>query len=560
MTVLSNSVFPANPLRRFLPALVALTLTAPATMLTSHAAAEPTSLFVLDVSGSMWGRLPGKQSKIVVAREVLSDIVTSLPDTIAAGLIAYGHRRKGDCRDIEMVQKPRKGSGAAIAKRLSRLIPRGRTPITDALKMAGLKLAGTKDAATIVLVSDGIETCKGDPCALAAALAKSNAKLNIHVVGYAVNARAQAQLQCIAEKGRGKYFTANDTGGLTKALTRVKKSIVENKPVEAVAQPAVTAAAKGIKIKLSGPGTIRLKLANWTKMPVYWKVLNPETGEVIAKTSKDKIEVLPGQYQIAWRHIEHGSKEVVLPHVLDVKPGMTTLALINTGLRLIPPKGMPKPYYWQLLPNGADLKKGFRRRQAAAHYYVWEPVPVPPGKYTLVLHQKEHGYSEAVLGTITLKDGEFKQVPLDQGININWPKSWKNLRYIRITSAGGHSLKTYKRGPLVLAPGTYKIAVRLNDHVHSEAPFGTIVVKEKGFVDAKLTSGITFETRMKGEFTVYAKNLDTGAQATMKGSWGPMPLGAGRYRFDLKLKGQKRQTLVPELKIVSGQFVKAQMN
>ena len=524
----------------------------------SPAMAEPTSMFILDASGSMWGRLADRQSKITAARKVLGGLVATLPNTISAGLIAYGHRRKGDCSDIEVIQEARAGGGAAIASKLGRLIPRGKTPISDALELAGKKLTGIEDPTTIVLVSDGIETCKGDPCAVAAALAKAHANLKIHVVGYGVNRAARTQLQCISEKGRGGYFTADDTSELTTALTRVTESITTAKPIK-VEQPIVDDTATSININVTGPGTIRLKLGAWTHLPKYWKVLNPETGELIAKSTKGQVEVMPGIYQIAWRHLEHGAEEVALPQVIEVKSGQITDALITTGLQLVPPTGMKRPYYWQLLPEGADLENGFRKRTPAAWYWVWDAVPVPAGSYTLVMRQTEHGHQETILGQIALEEGKLTRIPLDQGVNLQWPQAWGELKYVKLTDAAGRAMKMEYRGPVVLAPGTYKVALRLKEHTHSEASFGEITVPETGYVDGRLTSGITFETSRKGDFTVYATDLDTGEEAKMYKSWGPMPLGAGRYRFDLQLGHGKRQTIVPELKIAPGQFVKAKM-
>ena len=58
-------------------------------------------LFILDASGSMWGKVEGKE-KIVVAREVMANLINELPEGTQVGLEAYGHRAKGDCNDIEM--------------------------------------------------------------------------------------------------------------------------------------------------------------------------------------------------------------------------------------------------------------------------------------------------------------------------------------------------------------------------------------------------------------------------------------------------------------------------
>lgn len=526
--------------------------------------AQSTSMFILDASGSMWGRLPDKQMKIVAAREAMGELLGALPNTVSAGLIAYGHRKKGECSDIEVVQEAIAGGGAKIAARIGSIQPRGKTPISDALQLAGSKLTGIEDPTTIVLVSDGIETCEGDPCAVAEALAQSQAKLNIHVIGYAVDLKTKTQLQCVAEKGRGKYFTADNLGELKSALATVTESIKSAEPIVAeapeVEAPSVEDTSTTITIQIAGPGTIKLKLADWVTEPKYWKILDPETGEEVVKTSDAEISTLAGDYQLAWRHVEHGAHEVNLPQIITVKSGEVTEAFIDTGVQLVPPSDTEQPYYWQLLPAGSDIKKTFRSRDATAWYSVWDAVPVPAGAYTLLLRQSEHDHSEANLGTINLEDGQLTQFPLDQGVNVQWNSAWgDDVHNIVFTGSDGQKVKTDTAGPLFLASGDYDVSLRLTEHGHRAAQFGKVSVPETGFADAKLTSGITFETSIEGKFSLIAKNLDTGFEAKMTNRWGPMPLGAGRYQFDLKMEGNKAQTIVPELEIKPGQFVTAKM-
>lgn len=543
-------------------ALAASLLLAP-NMLTG-ALAQSTSMFILDASGSMWGRLPDNQMKIVAAREAMGELLGALPENISTGLIAYGHRKKGDCGDIEVIQEAVAGGGAKIAARIGSLQPRGKTPISDSLQLAGDKLTGIEDPTTIVLVSDGIETCEGDPCAVAASLAQSQANLSIHVIGYAVDLKTKTQLQCVADKGRGKYFTADNLGELKMALATVTESITTAEPimieVPEVEAPMVEDTSTTITIQIAGPGTIKLKLADWVTEPKYWKILDPETGEAAVKTSDDEISTMAGDYQLAWRHVEHGAHEVNLPQIITVKSGEITEAIIDTGIQLVPPAETERPYYWQLLPAGSDIKKTFRSRDATAWYSVWDAVPVPAGSYTLLMRQSEHDHTEANLGTVILESGQLTQLPLDHGVNVQWNDAWGDDVYdILFTGSDGETTKTDTEGPLFLAPGDYDVSLRLTEHGHRDAQFGRITVSKNGFTDPQLTSGITFDTKIEGKFSIIAKNLDTGSEAKMTNRWGPMPLGAGRYQFDLKMEGNKAQTIVPELEIKPGQYITAKM-
>ena len=218
------------------------------------------------------------------------------------------------------------------------------------MKLAGETLTGREEERTIVLVSDGIETCKGDPCAVAEALRNSASNLKIHVVGYGVDAEARAQLQCVAQKGGGAYFDVDDTAALSGALTEVAESITTDKEI-VVEAPKVENTSTTIQLQIAGPGTIRINLADWATQAKYWKVVEPETGEEVAKTNELEMPVMAGEYQLVWRQVEHGGQEIDLPKVVTVDSGQVTEVDINTGAQFIAPEGMDRPYYWQLLPE-----------------------------------------------------------------------------------------------------------------------------------------------------------------------------------------------------------------
>ena len=83
-------------------------------LLASMAAAADRAIIVLDASGSMWGQIEGKP-KLEIARQTLRTVLGAVPDDLELGLIAYGHRQKGACSDIELVVEPGPGTAAAIA-------------------------------------------------------------------------------------------------------------------------------------------------------------------------------------------------------------------------------------------------------------------------------------------------------------------------------------------------------------------------------------------------------------------------------------------------------------
>jgi len=133
---------------------------------TLSAAAESTGtnvLFILDASGSMWEKLQGK-TKIAIAKEKMTELIRALPLSTRIGLEVYGHREKGNCEDIELLVPVGQGDKDTLIRRLNAITPKGQTPITRALERAGATLATAEEATTVVLISDGKETCGGDPC------------------------------------------------------------------------------------------------------------------------------------------------------------------------------------------------------------------------------------------------------------------------------------------------------------------------------------------------------------------------------------------------------------
>lgn len=202
----------------------------------SPARAATNVLFIFDASGSMWGKVDN-QAKIVVARKAMKEVLKDLPADTKLGLMSYGHRRKGDCQDIEVVMPVGSSGASAIAKKIDILQPKGSTPIANALKQSAGAFSGMEGKKMIVLVTDGAEECEGDPCAAAKELAAQDIDLHINVVGFNLGEKQRKAVECIADEGHGKYYDAADGKSLTAALTEVKTQVVEAAPPAPPAAP-----------------------------------------------------------------------------------------------------------------------------------------------------------------------------------------------------------------------------------------------------------------------------------------------------------------------------------
>ena len=190
-----------------------------ATFVPTYAAAENrTAVLVLDSSKSMWGQINGL-NKVVIARNSLENAFTRAQGKINLGIVTYGHRKSVGCKDIEAILTPRPINIDVFKETIGNVRPKGSTPIASALRVAA-RLAGVpKVPATIVLLSDGLDNCRQDPCATAAKLKVQSSALKIDVIAFDKQTqRKLAALKCISDKTGGKFYTATNAKELTAAL------------------------------------------------------------------------------------------------------------------------------------------------------------------------------------------------------------------------------------------------------------------------------------------------------------------------------------------------------
>jgi len=222
-------------------------------------------MVVYDASGSMWGQIEGV-TKIEIAREVLGDLVNQWPDETNLGLVAYGHRREGDCGDIETVIAPQPISPATFSDAVNAINPLGRTPLSAAVEHAAEELVYLENPATVVLISDGIENCEADPCALATHLEERGIAFTTHVIGFDVASEEYAQLSCIAENTGGIFVPASNAGELADALAEVKQVIEEAPLPEPQPEPEPEPEPEVAQVDIKAPASVTVGM----RFPVSW--------------------------------------------------------------------------------------------------------------------------------------------------------------------------------------------------------------------------------------------------------------------------------------------------
>ena len=176
---------------------------------------------ILDASGSMLQRLGGKR-RIDIAK---SSVERLLNDVLPAGspfaLRVFGHREADSCRtDLEIPLAPLDAAEARSKVRAIEARNRARTPIGASLLAVEDDLAGVEGAATVVLVTDGEETCDGDPPAAIEALQRAGFEVRVNIVGFAIDDLALKEtFEAWARAGGGRYVEANDGEQLAEALS-----------------------------------------------------------------------------------------------------------------------------------------------------------------------------------------------------------------------------------------------------------------------------------------------------------------------------------------------------
>ena len=198
-------------------------------------------ILVLDASGSMWGQINGK-AKMDIAKEVVGKVLSTWKPEDDIGLVVYGHREKGSCTDIETMLPPGPLSIRDFMSPVKALSPKGKTPMTQAVRQAAEALKYTEQQSTVILVSDGLETCGADPCAVARELEKSGVNLTVHTVGFGLDDKnAIAQLKCMAEETGGIAVLADSADELESAFKQTVEAKVEEPPPPPPApEPVIT--------------------------------------------------------------------------------------------------------------------------------------------------------------------------------------------------------------------------------------------------------------------------------------------------------------------------------
>jgi hypothetical protein len=248
---------------------------------------------ILDASGSMKTPMGAKQTRWDVALETLGQVLNALPDDFNVGLRIYGHRELSTspktCTDSELVIPVRKLDRKAILARANLFKPKGETPLVySALQAPGdLKALG---GGTVILITDGEESCKGDAVKAASELKASGLDIRLNIVGFALkNPQTQKDLSGFAQATGGLFYAADSGAGLADA---VMLAAVERFPytVYDAAGKAVVSSEAGSGSDELPPGDYRVVVKAGTR-----ELVSPRVRVALGTATTLKIAIKNGQ-------------------------------------------------------------------------------------------------------------------------------------------------------------------------------------------------------------------------------------------------------------------------
>lgn len=192
-------------------------------------------LFVIDFSNSM-GEYLQHETKVNQVKDMMAEILPQIDPSTKTGVRVYGHTCNilayNACRSSELLVPLEMNNSSRILSSISKLRPRGMTPITYSLKQAVKKDLDGKDGIKhIILLTDGGENCDESPCDYSIELVKTRKDIKIDVIAFNVHDSDDlAQLQCTADVTGGHFVEADTKAQLFRSMEEL---ILPHKSVEA---------------------------------------------------------------------------------------------------------------------------------------------------------------------------------------------------------------------------------------------------------------------------------------------------------------------------------------
>lgn len=452
--------------------------------LSAQTGASQNILFIFDASGSMWGKI-GTSAKIQIAKETMAKLSDKIAATSKVGLIVYGHRSASDCNDIETRLPIGDFDKAKFNNTIKGLNPKGKTPIALSINQALALIRGINDQVTIILVSDGLETCSGNACETVRNAKAAGVKITMHVVGFGISEKDLSPLECIAQAGGGQYFPANNAEELAAALEQTVKEVPVGNAWLSV-KTTMEGKLKDASVKVYKKGETKETISGRTYES---KETNPRLMQLPA--GKYEIEIMPtvitGHPGIKFSDVEIKANDTLIKNV-EFEQGTVEVLVTRNGAL--------SDALIQVFASGTNKVIASNRTYDKPEYNPAK-LKIPPGVYDIVFSsveisgrpatkvmKKELGSAGNLQFTHNFESGELNigaknaQGLVDATISIIDIKTGKSV-------GTGRTYQDAKNNPknFILQPGQYRV------ELNSVKPAGlgkksiTVEITAKGTVE-----------------------------------------------------------------------------
>jgi len=449
----------------------------------------PEVMIILDGSGSMWAQLEG-ETRIETAKKVLREIVPNLPAEVRLGLTAYGHRWKGRCDDIEVLVPAGSTDRDLLLEKVMAISPKGKTPIADSVSMVVNELKQKENETSIILVSDGLETCHPDPCTLVRELKETGIKFILHVVGFAVTDKEDEQLSCLADAGGGIYYTAGNAPELLNAFQSMQQELVRKVEYEK--------AATTQKKSKSGLGKLRVFYPDpqqkYKGLEVF-KIIRKSDGKAIKTVEKpdaDSSHPLPaGEYQVVlgYANTNFQPPTEIAPLDVAVEGGETSELVLGTLIFNVAESLEKLPADFVTL-RSSDGKYVVHTPSRGNRAHFFTAKPLPPGSYSFEYGNDKIEPKLALLAsgleiqpraeTVLTLDSGFQIIQHDQPMTGFDIIGMDEETVLQVRRRWDNTYPMWETFPLT--PGTYAVLVYLKE-MDEPLPVGEIEIRKGEIVE-----------------------------------------------------------------------------
>ena len=420
-------------------------------------------IYILDGSGSMWGELKGS-TKIAIAKEVMSNLSMDHSPNDQVGLVVYGHRQKGDCNDVEYVVRNQAHNHDEFTAAVQAINPVGRTPLYNSAKLVIDHLLESSASATIIMITDGNETCGGDLCELVKEAREQGIEFVMHIVGFDMGQEDRTNLECAARATGGLYLDAEDAGQLSEALSKANELTVEE-----IAPSLSVGASKdgemvdaGVAIFKAGTEEEIASLRTYTSSNHNPAIFSIPPGTYDIRCRVVGKSGIPDQ----WIHDVAVMGEEIVERMFDFSSGQVSIKVTNNG------ELSDATVNIYSKSTGKNVERGRSYESASSNPMVKE---LSPGSYDVIIKsvkisgldiEKKLENIEVMAGEIQELAHDFESCVLrvkvtfqgelcDAGVNIVSVSPRKAIDGARTYANENSNPKSF-----LLNPGTYEVDVR----------------------------------------------------------------------------------------------------